>query len=168
MKAGAVADTFLIVTLVVVFAMSIIFSFMILSEINAQLALHSSVNESVGLNISENVESSMLSFDMLFPLLFVGLNLGAIFTSFLVRVHPVFLIFTLLIIAIAILYTAIFANVYAEISSAEQIANYSTEFGITNVIMSNLVAFQTIFVFLDTIVLYSSFGFSRGGPTTEV
>ncbi len=153
----SVADIVLLIIIVFMFAVGGIIGLTVLNAFNDKLAVVSEgkYNNSVALNTTIEVAGAYTVMDNSFPLLFIGGNIAILFLSFMLRSHPFFMIFTLLILVGLTVMAAIFSNTYYEISHNVQLTAANTQMDITDFIMQNLVPMQIIFAFIDMIVLYS-------------
>lgn len=153
----SVADIVLLIIIIFMFAVGGIIGLTVLNAFNDKLAVVSGgkFNNSIALNTSIEVGGAFTVMDNSFPLLFIGGNIAILFLSFMLRAHPFFMIFTLLILVGLTVMAAIFSNTYYEISHNAQLTAANSQMDITDFIMQNLVPMQLIFAFIDMIVLYS-------------
>jgi hypothetical protein len=147
-----------IVVLIFGVALSAVIGLTIWYKFQEKTASMAIFNNTAIQNITNKVNTGYTAVDNMFPLLFLGGNLAAIFLSFMVRAHPIFLVFSIVVILLMLVLAAVFSNAYYQIGSADAMVNYSAQFPMTNTVMNNLVLFQMVFCFIDAIVLYSSIG----------
>lgn len=157
---GSVADLMLVVFVCFVVAISGIIGLYVVGQFNTTLANTTSgtIVTAPALNVTTKVASAFAVFDTSFPLMFIGMNLAIMFLSYLVRTHPIFLIFAVLLLAIVILTGATMSNAYQTFAESPQLSSTASQFPLTAFIMQNLVMLQIIFGFIDIIILYSSIG----------
>lgn len=154
---GSIFDVVLIVIVVFLFAVGGLLGLYVLTEFNDKLetVADGKYNNTQALNTSKDVADVFNVMDNSFPLLFIGANLAVLFLSFMVKSHPFFLIFMILMLAGMVFIAAIFSNTYYELSHSTHLATANAELDIINFIMQNLVPLQLIFAFIDVIVMYS-------------
>jgi hypothetical protein len=157
---GSVADLMLVVFVCFIVAISGVIGLYVMGQFNQTLANTTSgtIVTSYALNATAKVVSAYGVFDTSFPLMFIGMNLAIMFLSYLVRTHPIFLIFAVLLLAVVILTGATMANAYQTFAESPQLSSTASQFPLTAFIMTNLVMLQIIFGFIDIIILYSSIG----------
>jgi len=152
-----VSDIVLLIVVMFMLALSGIIGLTVLGSFNDKLGTISGgkYNNSVAQNTSIEVEGAFNVMDNSFPLLFIGGNIAVLFLSFMIRSHPFFMVFTILMLVVLTVMAAIFANTYYEISHNAQLVTANAQMDITDYVMQNLVQLQVIFAFIDMIVLYS-------------
>lgn len=97
-------------------------------------------------------------FDGAFMFLLVGLWIAAIIFSFMIDTHPVFLIFTLILIAIIMVIGANLSNTYETLINDDGFSAAASNFPMTNFVFSHLV--ETICV-IGFSILFALFGKTR-------
>lgn len=157
MARGSVSDIVLLIVIMFMLAIGGIIGLTVLGSFNDKLAEVNGgkYNNTAELNTTIRVESAFNVMDNSFPLLFIGGNIAVLFLSFMIRSHPFFMVFTILILVVLTVLAAVFANAYYEISHNVQLTAANTEMDITDFVMQNLVQLQLVFAFIDMIVLYS-------------
>lgn len=156
---GSVADLMLVVFIVFIVSISAVVGLYVINQFNTTLAnTTSNVISAPALNVTTKVASAYGVFDTTFPLMFIGMNLAIMFLSYLVRTHPIFLIFAVLLLAVVIITGASMSNAYQTFAENPTLASTASQFPLTAFIMQNLVMLQVIFGFIDIIILYSSIG----------
>jgi len=155
---GSVADSIFVIVICFAMAFGAVIGLTIFNSFSNEALKMPAFNTSIGQNVSAKVTSGFSALDYAFPLLFIGANIAAVFLSFMIRAHPIFLIFALLMLAFAIVLAAVFSNTYYELASSAALQNASNSLTLTGFVMNNLVLLQMIFAFIDMIVLYSGFG----------
>ena len=131
---------------------------------NLNDALTSSTPVDANANVTKVLDQTSGGISMLnplFPLLLVGLFGFGLVMALMGRSHPAFLFIGLIILAVSIILAVVFSNSYEAITSHASFTNTAAEFGVINLIMSNLPL--TIFILFLAIaaILY---GFK--GPGT--
>ena len=90
----------------------------------------------------------------LFLLLIVGLCIVALSLAMMVRVHPIFFVFFLLIFIIIIFLCGVFSNIYLEIANNEEMQDVAGNLKFITNIMGKLPLFIGIFGFLLAGIMY--------------
>ena len=107
---------------------------------------------------SQQVTESTLTFDSMMPLLITGLLVMVLVSAFMVRSHPVFFFISIMILAIFIVLSVIFSNVYQTITDDSEISTTSSDFSITNLFMDKLPYIILIVSVLTFIILWGKPG----------
>jgi len=118
-KKGSIQDLVMIAIILGVFSFLILLGYRIYSEINTEFQSSSIINDQ-GKQASTTINNMFPgALDNSFLILTVGLGIVAISLAALVRVHPVFLVFFILMLAIIIFFCGIFSNIYEELANAD-------------------------------------------------
>ena len=130
---------------------------------NLNDALTSSTPVDANANVTKVLDQTSGGIAMLnplFPFLLVGLFAFGLITALMGRSHPAFLFIGLIILAISIILAVVFSNSYESITQNPSFSNAAGEFGVVNLMMSNLPL--TIFILFIAIagILY---GFRGSG-----
>lgn len=136
-----------------VFAIVVLIMFKIIISIQEPLD-QSGLNNSVSTEILEQGKQSFTRFDAMYPFMMVGLTIAGIITGFLTRMFPVFLIVTIFISAIIIILSAVFSNVYMEISNTTHMANVTAELTFMPLILSRFPFYVSIMLTAVSIGMY--------------
>lgn len=156
-KRGTIQD--LLYTLIVLFALSII----ILIVFKVSNSINDKLQESNLLN--SNSEEAFQKTNNTFPgalntgflVLMVGLAVTSLVLASLVRVHPVFFIFYIIILALLIVFSAIFSNVYQEMAANSGFSAEADRLNIISIFMQGLPIFVGVFGVLLAIVMYKNY-----------
>lgn len=108
--------------------------------------------------VQTNMQSAVSNFDFIIVLAYVGMHLGIIVLSFLLRTHPVVYIGAIVVLALLTLVSAPLSNAYDDIITDTAISTAASSIPMTNFIMYNLPTFEVIFGLISAVVL---FGFAR-------
>ena len=156
-KAGLPDGFFLIVAF---FAIAIIFIMMyvIVSKFNDNFQA-SSIVSSGAKSISSSLTGKYANlFDKMFLFIVIGLGFAVIAGAWFINSHPALFWISVQILAFTIWMGALFANIFTEISTHEEISAYADDFLYTTFIFKNFVIVITIFVLLIAVALYAKKG----------
>jgi len=128
-----------------------------------------------GLNSSAEGESAVESISNLgektiqrgFLLLFAGLIMGTMVSSFLSRVHPIFLIVYFFFLGLTVFIGIYLANAYDTLSSIPTFADTLASQTFINVIMQNMIPIIIGVGALSMIIVFAKFS-SFGGNTQKI
>jgi uncharacterized membrane protein YidH (DUF202 family) len=164
LKKSGFEDAFFFI--VVLFAMSIVvlIVYYAWNQMKDPLAesIQSSLPNNSGVNVTENfnsVTSTISLFDKLIPFLMIGLFAFVLIGAGAYMNHQVMAFVGILILGIAILLAVIYANVYHQISSTDELSSTNAQFPIMEMFMKYLPYIVVIiFVLITAAVIWS-----RGG-----
>ena len=153
--------TDILLFLIIVFFLAI--SLVVVLYANSKIA---EIIDTTVLNESEAYSSIHDSFTTIneytaqrgFTLFFGILIIGIIVSSFLVRVHPVFIFIYIIILAVTILTSVYLANAYAMMVANDQLATISENYGMMTFIMQNIVKILLAVGALSMIVIFGKIG----------
>jgi len=130
------------------------------------------VNSETALNQSPASDSIISSFRNInqfvtqraFTMFFAFLVIGILISSFLVRVHPVFIFIYIITLGVAILVTVYLANTYAMVVANPQLAEIADHFAMTTFLMQHSVKIMLAVGALSMIIIFGKIaGSSEGG-----
>ena len=87
--------------------------------------------------------------------LFIGLCLSMIVTAYLVGGKPIFMFFYFIVVIVVVAFSAVFANVWGEISTNANFGATVNAFPITNNILTLLPIYMAIIGFIGMVVLFA-------------
>jgi hypothetical protein len=99
-----------------------------------------------------------------FTLMFGILIIGIIVSSFMVRVHPVFIFIYIITLAVAIFVAIYLANAYAMIVANPQLAELAENFGMMTFFMRNITKILLATGALSMIIIFGKIG---GGDSSR-
>jgi len=155
-KKGSVRDIILIA--VVVFSMGLV-----------AFILHFTANTAVTkmldvptINESESTRTALESFDeyvdrfdyIIFAL-FIGLTLALIVTGWVVGGHPIFMFLYFIVVTIGVVLSAMFANVWEQVSQASAFGTTVTSFPLLNHILNNFPIYIAVIGIVGLIVMFA-------------
>ena len=94
--------------------------------------------------------------DNSFLLLAVGLSIVALILAMMVRIHPIFFVFYILILVIVIFICGVFSNIYLEMANSPELIDIADQLTFTTHVMYSLPFIVGIFGFLLAIVMYKN------------
>jgi len=148
-------DIISIVVLVLVFAMTVLISYRVISDWDDKTA-------AIGVPAvyATNSLNALKVFNYGFLFIFVGSMIATIITAFSIRTHPAFFIVSLIVFAIVIALSAILSNVFEEFIVSDLVSGITSNFGVMINIMQNLPMWVTG---LGAAILIALYAKSRGG-----
>lgn len=151
----AASDIVIVSVLLFVFAIGGFTVFFAAHEVTNSLINMTAINsssEAVTALQSTNEAGSRI--DYLLLALFMGLSLGVIITGYLVGGHPIFMGAYFIVLVIAAVLSAVFGNVWSDVSGASIFGSAVTSFPITNHLLSNLVVYVSVIGVIGMIVMF--------------
>ena len=164
LKKSGFEDAFFFI--VVLFALSIVILIVYYAWGQMKDPLAESIQGSLpagsGVNVTENfnaVTGTISLFDKLIPFLMIGLFAFVLIGAGAYMNHPIMAFVGILILGIAVLLAVIYANVYHQISSTDELSSTNANFPIMELFMKYLPYIVVIiFVLITAAVIWS-----RGG-----
>jgi hypothetical protein len=150
-KANAVLDGILVLVVLVVVSIFSVFGYMILSELNTDMQADDLLTNETKEIMSETTSYYPSFMDSVFIFILVLLWGMVLVASFMIDSHPVFFIFSLILIICLLIAAAFLSNGYQELMEDEFIVSYAIAFPMTNFVMSHLV--QTILAISFSILI---------------
>lgn len=154
--------------LVILFFLAISFVFVLFTNDKLQTIISTTV-----LNSSSAYESINDSFNYIntfavnraFVLFFTILCIGILVSSFLVRVHPVFIFIYIVTLGVTIFISIYLANAYSMVVENEQLALLASDYSMITYIMSHVAQILLGVAGISFIILFSKIG---GGGSDSV
>ena len=166
-KRAGMEDTFWIIA--VLFGMAIFFIILAFTWNQISPKINDGLSDAMpadGVNITRTLEQtsdSTIIYNGLFPLIIIGLFSFTLISAFYLNSHPIFFFIGLILLGVALIFGAIFSNVYHQIAENDQFADTTDDFPIIDLFMKNIPLFVLITFFTIGIILWSKFG---GGGST--
>jgi len=155
-KRGSILDLIFIGVTLLVFSMTVLIVFKISSSINTEFQVNDDIPDS-GKNAFDSINGMNPGvINNMALILAVGLAIAAFVLASLVRVHPVFLVFYLLILVSIIFVSGIFSNIYLEMANNPSFIVEAGQLNFITKIMHVLPFFVGIFGSLLAIVMYKN------------
>jgi hypothetical protein len=162
---GSVVDIIWVVAVIGAFSLFLLVFTTMNMAFNTAIQNSPVVNISAAANISQSATTQQItSWNLAFPWIYIGLNLSALAFSFLVRVHPIFFVFAILVLVVTVIFAAIFSNTYSTVANVPGLQSAANQLPFVSLVMDNLVISTIIFGFIDAILMYTSFGAASQQP----
>lgn len=138
-KANAVIDTVMVLVVLIAFTMVAMFGYKVYNLVDLDIQNDNTISNESKVASTE-IESRFPNvFDSLFMLIFVGLWSMVIVASFNINTHPIFFIFSLILIVFVIIVSAYLGNFYEEIAADTDLGSIYTSFPMTHFVLSHLL-----------------------------
>ena len=153
-KGASMLDMFLIIIILFVLGASSIFIYNIFTNVNDELQ-KSDFSPEAKEQIQGQVDVFPRVWDSVFLIVFVGLTIALFISAFFLNTSPVFFIFTVIIMGIAIVLAAVIGNVYENVVVDTVFSSSEAEFTIIPFIMGNIAKLITGIGLLLMVGLYA-------------
>ena len=158
-KKGSALDILWIAGTLIALAVIILIVYKVSDEFNTKLSTDSTFNEYAG---AENAKSSMNQMNNMYPgiidngflVLAIGLSIAAIILAAMVRIHPVFLVFFIIIWALIIFLSGVFSNIYQEMAAQPEMTALADNLTFTTHILNYLPFIVGILGGVLAIIMY--------------
>lgn len=157
-----ITEIFFATLILFVFAIMSLISYNILANFNNVVQDNDLLGDVGSDIVSQHTTKFPATFDNAFAFIFVGLGLILVISAFMVRNHPIFFVFIMIVFALFIIVNAVLANVYEDFASQSDLAELRDEFPIQEYIMG-LFPFFIFFLSLVVAIIQYSKDYSRGG-----
>lgn len=158
-KGNAVLDS--LTVLVVIFVFGLLSLTVYHSFIEVEPSLTSEFNNSESLTVNESLASlDMVKdkfpnvFDAGMVMILIGLWAFALISAFFIDTHPIFFIFSVILLVFVFIASALIGNVGQELLSESEYTSVSGEFPITNWVLNHLLLVVMVIGFSVMVVLY--------------
>lgn len=156
-KKGNVPDIFLIVVVLFGVAVSILFGFKLMGDL--QDKFDNQLNSQLAKDFISDAETDYNNiFDNIFMFLFIGSIVAVMVSAFFVRSHPIFFGISTFILVFILIFSALIANTWDELATKPQLAAGASNFTMMAFIMNNLGLVVTLIGVIVLIVLYGKRG----------
>jgi len=149
---GSILDLIVIIPIIVVIAISVIFSSFILNEIDDRF---DKGRTEVFNSTMDDAKTTLLNFDYSMIFLMVGLCAAVIIGAFMVNTHPIFFFFTFLLLGIFEILSMVMSNLFGEIIKDANLAPTAASFPLMTGLIENLPLFTLLFGALIAIAMYT-------------
>lgn len=162
MRRGSVPiESLFVLIVILVMVITAFFGNYLLNELNDDIQSDSTLSESTK-NVTQNITNRYTStFDGVILGLFILLWGLSIVASLFVDTHPIFFVFSIILLAVVLVAAAFVSDIYSEFISDDTFSGYEALFPMTNFLMSNLMIVILLIGFSVGLVLY---GKTRGSP----
>ena len=149
-------DIIMVGVIILVFAVGTLISYKIQDELNTKFQA-SDIIPAKGKTASTQINDMYGGVvDNTFLFLVIGLAMVALTLAAMVRIHPVFFVFYLLMLIIIIFLCGIFSNIYLEIAGTTEFEALADNLTFITNIMATLPFIVGVFGFLLSIVMYKT------------
>lgn len=107
-------------------------------------------------------KASMEAFDMMFIFIAIGIGAAGIIGSYLLDLHPIFYIFSLMVMVIIMVIVPMLSNSFAGIALSDQMASATNDMDLTYLVMTNMPIIVAVIGLAMIIALYAKI--KSGGP----
>lgn len=153
---GSLADIAFIGVVLLAFSMFVLIGFKISNEFNDKVQDMNEVPDA-GKNAMANINSHFPGImDNSALLLVIGLAVAAMFLAGMVRIHPVFFVFFILLLAIIVFICGIFSNIYTQMAANGEMVALAQQLVFTNQIMTYLPMLVGVLGFVLSIIMYKN------------
>lgn len=164
-KRGDVTDILFFSLIIFVFAIILFVFTFIIPEIAEGLETAGMNNTPEGASGIEQLESfGSDAIQRGFFLFFVGLIISTLISSFLVRVHPIFMFLYIIVLGLTVFVGGYLANAYDKLRQTEIFADQLASQSLINIVMENYVIILIVVGILSLVIAFSKFSsLSIGG-----
>lgn len=153
-KGNVISDSIMVMVVLLIFILSIFFGKFLLNEWNDDVQADDDMN-----NLSKEIVSTQNArysgfFDGLFMMFFILIWALVLVASFKIETHPIFFIFTVILLIIVFMVAAELGNFYEEITAEDDISTVVAGFPMANYIMSNMLMVIIVIGFSIVLVLF--------------
>lgn len=153
-KRGSLQDVVLVGMFLLVFAIMILISFKVLSEINTKFQASDLVTAEGKAASNELTGFFPTVIDNSFLLFAVGLAIVVMILAFMVRIHPIFIPFFFLGLVVLVFVSGIFSNIYQELAATTELISIANQLTFTTNVLTYLPMFVAVVGTLLMIVMY--------------
>lgn len=157
-KKASFLDFFLIPVLLFVCVVFLIVGYMILHKVNSTNIFSSDTDAQNAIN---KAETSLLNMDSMMLFIVFGLSLFTMISAYFSTNHPAFFIFGVIMLAIAIMITAIISNTYNTLDTQPTLNDTTSNFVKVRFLMDKLPLYLAFIAFTTSILMY--IGYQRNG-----
>lgn len=146
---GTMADLFFVAIFLFLIGITLLVSYFLLDEIQ------SGTNGTLDSNYFTKGKTALEGFNFGILMILFGVVATIIMSAFMIRTHPAFAVFSILMLVIVIVVGIQFSNFYNTFASTTSFSSIaSTEFSIVTWLMNNLPIVLLIFGILIIIIMY--------------
>ncbi len=155
-KKGSIQDVMFILVTLVVLACATLLSYRMMDSVNTKLQESSliTVDGKAASDKLNNMYSGVI--DQGFLLLFVGLCIGAMALATMVRIHPIFFLFFIILVPILIVLGGVFSNMFQKMADNPQNSALADKLTGISYIMEFLPFIIGVVGFIISIIMYKS------------
>lgn len=159
-KGSSIVDVLFIVVMLLALGISVLVLNNIFSEANDKLQVSNLGTDAKQFSADQTADFPNV-FDKFFLVIFAGLSISLFVGAFMLQTHPLFFIFTVIILAFFVMVAAVLGNVYEEVVVTPEFSAAESNYLIIPFVMNNLT-FLTMGLGLT--LLIGLFAKSRSEP----
>ncbi len=161
-RKGSALDLIFIAVTLITFAILVVIGFKVVDEINTKFQTEGVISEFDTGNHARSASATMRGhfpgvIDNSFLFLTIGMGIVAFVLAAMVRIHPIFFVFYIIVLTIIIFTSAAFSNIYQEIAANPSFSAIASEMLFMNTIMNVLPFVIGIFGTILAIVMYKTY-----------
>lgn len=155
-KKGSIQDLMYLAIILLVVSVVTLIGFKISNELNTEFQASDLLaqGQKDAYNTINNIYTG--TFDNMFLVLVVGLGVSALVMASLVRFHPVFFVFFILVMAIMLFMCGVFSNIYLEMANDPDMSTEADQLTYITFVMGKLPFIVGVLGTLLAIVMYKS------------
>lgn len=150
-KGNAILDSFLVIIMLVVFAMFSFGAFVALNYVNDDIQADATLSNVTKETVSDAAGYYPELFDNAFIVILVLTWCMVLIASFMIDSHPIFFIFSVVLIIFVLIAAGYISNAYQEVMDDAEFISLSSNFPITNFVIEHLI--ETILAISFSVVL---------------
>lgn len=154
-KGNMLFDSMYILIALVVISLVLLFSYMMLSDLNDTLQVDDMISTDAKTILQTQTDNTAPLFDNMFIFILGGLWLSVLFSAFLIDTHPAFFIVSFILLVALIIVSATLSNGLIDVFSDPDVVSYSTQFTKTNFVIQNLPLVCLVIAATIGIVLFA-------------
>lgn len=162
-KKGSIADSILVVTFLFVFLIISIIGYSLLDNMNTVVQASPDMGNQSKAIMSSHTARLPTYLDGLFMFMFVTFWALVIIASFMIDSHPIFFIFTLIIMIFIFITAALLANSYTDFVDNPDISSLVTNFPMSHYVISHYLIFAVLVGFTMLFVIFAKNKFMGAG-----
>jgi len=157
-KGNAVLDSLMVLIMITVFSLMVFFGYQMFSDLNTDLQADGDLSTDAKEKVQATYDAYPTLFDGLFVLAMVLLWALVIVASFMIDAHPIFFVFTIVLLVFVLYVGAEMSNMFNEITTDADLNAYRTSFPMTVYLMEHLVVLICV---IGASVLLALYGKSK-------
>lgn len=160
-KGSSILDLILILVILFVVGVGSIFIYKIFDSVADEVATQESFDQDIRDDIVEQADAFPTIFDNIFLIILIGFAIALFIGAFFLNTHPVFFIFSVIVLGIVVILAAALGNSYESIVSNSEIITAEGEFTIIPWVFDN---FTVIMAALGVLLLVGLYAKGRSEP----
>lgn len=153
-KANAIIDGIMVIVVLFAFLIMTFFGQYILNMYNDDVSADVDMSNTSKEIVSEHNTRYTSLFDNFFLVIFIFVWALVLIASFKIDTHPVFFIFTLILLIVVFIIAAELGNTYEELVSDAELSGIAVQYTIANYIMTHLLTVAIVIGFSIVLVLF--------------